>query len=339
MGINKLSDLIRSEARSAISYKEISDYTGKTIAVDTSIVLNQFRTAVPRLRNRDGVNVSPLTGLFFRTLHFLEHDIRPVFVFDGCPPEQKASVLARRAKVTGWSSSYTSTSVSCQIQDCQRLLRLLGVPYVRAPGDGEAFCAQLVKDGRADAVASEDMDTLAFGGTLLLRQLNAKRVSEVMEYSLPKVLDTLKLTYKEFVDLCILLGSLVLIQKHRTIEEVVLHINRETHPVPLSWRYSDARRLFSDAPQATLPELIWKEPDEKGLVNFLCHEKYVKEDRIRGRMEKFRQTQKERRKEREEISTAGKGKQTLMEDFFRATRKREAPVVEEPSSRKKARPH
>ena len=37
------------------------------------------------------------------------------------------------------------------------------------------MCAQLVKEGTVDAVASEDMDTLPFGGNVLVRQLNAKR--------------------------------------------------------------------------------------------------------------------------------------------------------------------
>lgn len=46
---------------------------------------------------------------------------------------------------------------------------------VQAPGDAEAFCAHLVKTGMVHAVASEDMDTLPFGGSVLLRQLNAKK--------------------------------------------------------------------------------------------------------------------------------------------------------------------
>ncbi|KAI1897238.1 hypothetical protein AGOR_G00081250 [Albula goreensis] len=338
MGITKLSDLIRSEAPRAIAHKDISDYAGKTVAVDTSIVLYQFRTAIPKIHNRNGVNLSPLTGLFFRTLRFLEHDIKPVFVFDGTPPEQKRNELERRAKLTGRSTSYPPSSVSTQIQDCQELLQLMGVPYIQAPGDGEALCAQLVKTGKVDAVASEDMDTMAFGSDLLLRQLNASKDSEVMEYSLQKVLNTLQLSYKEFVDLCILLGALVLIQKHKTIEEVLLHINRQTHPVPLNWRYRDARRLFSEAPQGTVPELVWNEPDEQGIVDFLCHRKHVKEERVRGRMERFRQTLKERRKEREEMSSAGEGKQTSIEDFFRVTRKRGAPEVSESSSSKRAKP-
>jgi hypothetical protein len=35
-----------------------------------------------------------MTGIFFRTLTFLEHDIKPVFVFDGKPPGEKLAVVS-----------------------------------------------------------------------------------------------------------------------------------------------------------------------------------------------------------------------------------------------------
>lgn len=38
---------------------------------------------------------SPLRGLFFRTLTFLEYDIKPVFVFDGRPPGEKRAVVSK----------------------------------------------------------------------------------------------------------------------------------------------------------------------------------------------------------------------------------------------------
>nr|XP_033506658.1 probable flap endonuclease 1 homolog isoform X2 [Epinephelus lanceolatus] len=306
MGITKLADLIRLHAPGAIFHKDISDYTGKVIALDTSIVVNQFRAATPSL--------SPLTGLFFRTLTFLEHDIKPVFVFDGKPPGEKTAV---------------------------------------APGDAEAMCAHLVRDGTVDAVSSEDMDTLPFGASILIRQLNAKKDSEVIEYSLPKLLERLQISHKEFVDLCILLGcdycdkiaglgpkrALTLIQKHRTIENVVLHVNRETHPVPHFWKYKEARTIFLDAPQTVAPELTWTEPDEEALVGFFCRATYVKEDRIRRRMEKFRQMREGKREEREKERAAGRSRQTRMEDFFRVTRKRERPVeVADPLSSNRKRP-
>ncbi|KAF4076255.1 hypothetical protein AMELA_G00212420 [Ameiurus melas] len=330
MGITKLADLIRGDAPGSITYKEIGDYTGKIIALDTSIIMNQFRSAVSNLK-------LSLLGVFYRTLTFLEHDIKPVFVFDGVPPEQKRAVLEKRAQSAGWSSAQRSHTVSSQTKEFLRLLMLLGVP-----------CVQLVSSGVVDAVASEDMDTLAFGGTVLLRQLNAKRDSEVVEYSLPKLLEILQLTQKEFVDLCILLGcdycdkiaglgpsrALKLIQKHRNIEDVMLNINRKTHQVPLGWQYQAARKLFLDSPQSEPPRLQWSEPKEPELVNFLCQEKHFKEEKVRGRMEKFRQNLANRRKEREEEKGKGGGRQTSLDQFFRVTRKRRSAEVGGSTARK-----
>ncbi|MBN3300759.1 FEN1B endonuclease, partial [Amia calva] len=367
---------------------------GKIIALDASIVLCQFRTAGPKIQNRNGtflraviLSHSPLTGLFFRTLHFLENDIKPVFVFEGLPPAQKSAVvknswcgctgkltstvcvsvqLEKRAAMQGWSHR-TSTDLqldsplapqcesflfaellsvppeSPQTQDCQRLLQLLGVPFIQAAGEGEAMCAQLVRCGRVDAVASEDMDTLAFGSSLLIRQLNAKKSNDIVEYSLPKLLDILGLTQEQFVDLCILLGcdycekihglgprkALDLIQEHKTIENVLLNINRETHPVPLCWKYQDARRLFLDLPgnlASDQPDqlLCWEEPDEEGLVQFLLNLVCAsREERVRGRMERFRKTLQERRKERQASAQEGCSQQTCMDQFFRVTRRRQ----------------
>lgn len=328
-----MADLIRNDAPGAISYKDISHYTGKVIALDTSIVMNQFRAAVP--------GMGPLSGLFFRTLTFLEHDIKPVFVFDGIPPKEKRAVLERRAQAAGWSSPNRSGSASSQTRDCLQLLQLMGVPIIQAPGEGEALCAQLVQGGVVEAVASEDMDTLPFGGKVLIRQLNAKRDSEVMEYSLDKLLAGLQITQEEFVDLCILLGcdfcekisglgprkALALIQKHRSIENVIQHINRKTHAVPEVWRYQEARRLFLEPPQTLPPELAWTEPQEEALVQFLSHQKHaIKEPRVRGRMVTFLQTRERRRREREEEQASGQGRQTTLDDFFRVTRKRRQPT-------------
>ncbi|KAM7400978.1 hypothetical protein PAMA_005262 [Pampus argenteus] len=332
MGITKLADLIRSDAPGAVSYKDISDYTGKVIAMDTSIVVNQFRAATPLL--------SPLMGVFFRTLTFLEHDIKPVFVFDGKPPREKTAVLNKRAETAGRRAPSCSGTASSQTKECFQLLKLLGVPIIQAPGDAEALCAWLVREGTVDAVASEDMDTLPFGANVVIRQLNAKRDSEVVEYSLSKLLEKLQITHEEFVDLCILLGcdycdkiaglgpkrALTLIQSYRTIENVVVHINRKTYPVPQFWKYKEARKLFLNAPQTEAPELIWTEPDEEALVQFLCHNKHIKEIRVRRRLEKFRQMRESKREEREKEKAAGHSRQTRMEDFFRVTRKREKPV-------------
>ncbi|KAM9439268.1 putative flap endonuclease 1 homolog [Clarias gariepinus] len=327
MGIMKLADLIRADAPESITHKQLGDYSGKIIAFDTSIIMNQFRCAVPN-------QTISLLGVFYRTLTFLEHGIKPVFVFDGVPPDEKLAVLEKRAQNAGWGSYQRSPTVSSKTQDFLRLLPLLGVPCVQAPSEAEACCAQLVRSGVVDAVASEDMDTLAFGGVLLLRQLNANSGSDVTEYSLPKLLEILQLSQEEFVDLCILLGcdfcdkimglgptrALKLIQQHRTIEGVMLNINRKTHPVPEEWQYEAARRLFLNPPPVEPPCLQWTEPNEEELVKFLCQEKRAKEERVRGRIQTFRQNQAYKREKEEKKE--GDTNQASMNDFYPVTRKR-----------------
>ncbi|KNC69571.1 hypothetical protein SARC_17916, partial [Sphaeroforma arctica JP610] len=45
------------------------------------------------------------------------------------------------------------------------------IPYIDAPSEAEAQCAQLVKDGLVYATATEDMDALTFGSKVLVRHL------------------------------------------------------------------------------------------------------------------------------------------------------------------------
>uniref|UniRef100_A0A672JC22 Zgc:110269 n=1 Tax=Salarias fasciatus TaxID=181472 RepID=A0A672JC22_SALFA len=336
MGITKLADLIRAEAPGAVSHRDISDYSEKVIALDTSIIVNQFRAKVPHL--------SLLMGFFYRTLTFLEHDIKPVFVIDGKPPVEKTAVV-REAMFFTQDHPLTSS----QIKDCLQLLKHMGVPVIQAPGDAEALCAQLVKDGTVDAVASEDMDTLPFGASVLLRGLNASRDTDVTEYSLAKLVEQLQISHEELIDLCILLGcdycdkipglgpkkALKLIQKHRCIENVVLHVNRQTHPVPHFWKYKEARKIFLDTPHVPTPELTWTEPDEEALVFFLCRTKHNREERVRRRMEKYRETRKNRQEERDMDKMAGHSRQTRMEDFWRVTRKRSVAAADSSSSSNK----
>jgi flap endonuclease-1 len=61
------------------------------------------------------------------------------------------------------------------VSDAKRLIELMGVPVVSAPSEGEAQCAALVKQGLAYATASEDMDSLTLGSTILLRDFNSKK--------------------------------------------------------------------------------------------------------------------------------------------------------------------
>ena len=92
---------------------------------------------------------SHLIGMFYRTIRMLAAGIKPVYVFDGAPPELKSQELARRsekrkeaakkeeeAKDQGDAEAeekFKRRGVRITKQhneECQRLLKLMGVPIV-----------------------------------------------------------------------------------------------------------------------------------------------------------------------------------------------------------------
>ena len=53
---------------------------------------------------------------------------------------------------------------------------------LQAPCEAEAQCAALVKTGKVFATATEDMDALTFGSSIVLRHLTASEQKYVLIY-------------------------------------------------------------------------------------------------------------------------------------------------------------
>ncbi|XP_077480280.1 flap endonuclease 1 isoform X2 [Stigmatopora argus] len=328
MGIHGLGKLIADHAPSAIKEQDYKNYFGRKIAIDASMCIYQFLIAVRQdgnvLQNEDGETTSHLMGMFYRTIRMLENGIKPVYVFDGKPPQLKSGELEKRgerraeaekmlaqAQELGKQEDIDKLSkrlvkVTRQHNDeCKKLLTLMGVPYIQAPCEAEASCAALVKAGKVFATATEDMDALTFGTNVLLRHLTASEAKKlpVQEFHFGRILQDINLTHKQFIDLCILLGcdycgtikgigpkrAIDLIKQHGSIEEILENVDQNKHPPPEDWLYKEARELFlkPEVLDCTTVELQWKEPDEDGLLHFMCEEKQFSEDRIRNGCKKI----------------------------------------------------
>ncbi len=56
-----------------------------------------------------------------------------------------------------------------------KMLTLMGVPVIQAPGEAEAQCSVMCSMGKVDCVGTEDMDALTFGAKVLVRNFNQKK--------------------------------------------------------------------------------------------------------------------------------------------------------------------
>ncbi|CAG8561821.1 5238_t:CDS:2 [Diversispora eburnea] len=280
MGIHGLSKVIGDHCPGAIKSNEIKNYFGRKVAIDASMSIYQFLIAVrqdgQQLATDSGETTSHLVGMFNRTIRIVENGIKPCYVFDGKPPTLKSGELAKRlerrkeanknleeANETADVDKYTRRTVRVTPEhndDCKKLLKLMGIPYLVAPCEAEAQCAALAKAGKVYAAASEDMDTLTFSSPVLLRHLtfSEARKMPIDEIHLSKVLEGLDISMDEFIDLCILLGcdycdsikgigpqrAVELIKKYHSIEETLKNIDQKRFPIPEDWPYKEARELF-----------------------------------------------------------------------------------------------
>ena len=87
MGIRMLNKFLQDKCKTSISFINLSELSGKRIAVDISIYLYKFLSENALLEN-----------LYLMISIFRENKIIPIFIFDGKPPVEKNDTIAFRKK-------------------------------------------------------------------------------------------------------------------------------------------------------------------------------------------------------------------------------------------------
>lgn len=312
---------------------QLPSLNGRIIAIDAHNALYQFLSIIRSydgrpLMDKAGNITSHLSGLLYRTANFIEFGMRPMYVFDGPPPLLKKKTIARRrdAKIKARKqyaaaikegkledakryAQATAQLTSSMVHDAQRLLTLMGIPWMQAPSEGEAQIAYMAATGKVWAAASQDYDALLFGASRLLRniaitgrrKLPRKPVYVEVEpelVELQNVLRELEITREQLVIIGILVGTdfnpdgikgigpkraLALVKKYETLPKVIKQFDASQFPVdPI-----EINDLFLQPPIQPNIELNWTQPHANEILSFLCAERDFSETRVQSAIDKM----------------------------------------------------
>ena len=329
MGV-KIREIIPDQA---VTVVELNDLAGRSVAVDAYNILYQFLSIIrgpdgrPLMDSRQRVT-SHLSGLFFRTLNFLEAGIRPVFVFDGKPPELKMRTVEKRTEVRAEARVlYERALERGEVEEARKqamkavsltqplvgsakdLLASMGAPVIQAPSEGEAQAAFVVASGNAFASASQDMDSLLFGSPRLVRNLSIvgrRRLPGRRAYvevkpeiiDLEKMLGALEITREQLIDVGILVGTDYCEGVRGVGPKTALRLVKdhgsgervlEKRGVKLELEVSQIREAFLKPRVSTEYVTSWKEPDYEGIKSFLCDEHDFSEERVEKALQRMRE--------------------------------------------------
>ncbi|MEM0480942.1 MAG: flap endonuclease-1 [Candidatus Aenigmatarchaeota archaeon] len=303
----------------------------KWVAFDAFNILYQFLsvirdkdTGMP-LRDSKGRITSHISGLFYRTVNFIERGIKPVYVFDGEPPKFKKKEIEERLKAKEeaykkWQEAlekgeeaitYAQAAAVLtkeMVEETKELLSYMGIPIVQAPSEGEAQAAYLASKGLVFASASQDYDSLLFGSPKLIRNLSieGKRKLPRKEIyvevkpeliELQKVLEKHKITREQLILIGLIVGTdynegIKGYGIKKALEAVKTYKNFETLKRHLKFKedYIDEVYNFFLNPVVTdKVEIKIGEVQEEKILKFMVDERDFNEERVKNALEKLKE--------------------------------------------------
>ncbi|MFP4038538.1 MAG: flap endonuclease-1 [Candidatus Nanohaloarchaea archaeon] len=312
---------------------EFADLNDREVAIDAMNTMYQFLSIIRQrdgtpLKDSDGNVTSHLSGLFYRTINLLENNIRPVYVFDGAPPDLKAKEAKERRKKREeareeWkrlkeegkiSEAYSKATQSSKlsgemIAEAQKLLDAMGVPYVEAPSEGEAQAAYMSKNSGVYAVGSQDWDCLLFGADVMVRNLTSRKTRKTssgkrkevkqQRIRLEQVLEGLGLERRQLVMLGLLMGTDFNEGVHGIGPKKGLELAKKHRSIDslvedegFEWRSENdpeaVYSFFMDPPVKDV-EFSFSSPDKERIREVLVEKHDFSRDRIDSKLEDLNQ--------------------------------------------------
>lgn len=231
MGIKQLNSFLKQSCKNSIKKVHFNELSNKKIAIDISIYLYKFL--------EDG---SIIDNLYLMIGLFRKYNIIPVFIFDGKPPKEKNETIRKRLEQKKQAKQYiisleerlhhlekkpnlntqeeifkiknimkqefkkTLRLTRNDIKISKELIHAYGACYLEATGEADNLCAELVKKKLVYGCLSEDMDMFVYGCNRVFRNMNI--YNETIDYyDYNKILKQLKLSSKEFREICVYSGT------------------------------------------------------------------------------------------------------------------------------------
>lgn len=195
----------------------------------------------------------------YKLLRLAELGALPILVYDGKP---------HRAKARGEGGAALESALRLVVE----CARLMGVPCVQAPGEGEAQAAYMAATGVADAVLTSDYDAFLFGSPVVVRERGG-----LEECTLRSVLEATGLTLKQLVDAAVLSGTdfnrgvkgvgirraVALVKEHGSLEGALKALGVSGHE-----EFVEARRVFLE-PDVADVKVVFAAPQTAALRKLL----------------------------------------------------------------------
>lgn len=222
MGIYLLNTFLKTECSNVFDKKQFIQLKNKRVAIDTSIYMYLFSHDNKLIEN-----------FYDLCTIFLIHNIKPLFIFDGKPgDDKKDELLIRKEKRKKAEKEYTELInylesiddvkernvyenklnylknkciriINKDITMIKELITSFGMEYIDAPGESDSLCSYLCIHNVVDACISEDTDMFVYGCPKIFRGLDLKK-NTVDVFSIKDIINNLGIDFYTFQMICLL---------------------------------------------------------------------------------------------------------------------------------------